>query len=58
MDVMRRHTINVRWEVSPMTARVANAETVRVCQRNGEIDALECLPGLDTVQVVDPGRRL
>lgn len=55
---MRRHTINVRWEVSPMTARVANAETVRVCQRNGEIDALECLPGLDTVQVVDPGRRL
>jgi hypothetical protein len=41
-----------------MTTRVANAETIRVCQRNGEIDTLECLPRLGMVQVVEPGRDL
>jgi hypothetical protein len=32
-----RTTIDVRWEVVPVTTGVTNAEAIRVCQRNGEI---------------------
>lgn len=41
-----------------MTTGVANAETIRVRQRNGEIDTLEYVSRLDMVQIVEPGRGL
>jgi len=41
-----------------MATGVANAETIRVRQRNGEIDALGCLPRFNVVQVVEPNSGL
>ena len=48
----------MRREEFPMTTGVADAKTIRICQWDGEIDIFERLPGLDMVQVVEPGRRL
>ena len=46
----------MRGEVSPMTARVTNTETICIRQGDGEIDTIECLPRLDAVQVIEPDR--